>query len=229
MNMRQIFRFVAVVLVSTLPVLDTAIGIPSPSAASCPDIELTFARGTGESPGLGVIGQELLTSLKPLVGSRSLGSYAVDYPASWNIPASAAAGAQDAAAHVESMATDCPNTQQVLGGISQGAGVIDLITVPESTDSRFQPLPMPASVVPHVAAIAVFGNPARNFPRGGPLTTISPAYGSKAIDFCATGDPFCSHGASPAAHLSYAWNGDIGRAATFIADKLGTASAGVNS
>jgi cutinase len=68
--------------------------------------------------------------------------------------------------------------------------VIDLIAIDQRT-VWFTPVPLPPEVADHVAAVAVFGNPSRDVPGGGPLTAISPLYGPKAIDSCATGDPFC--------------------------------------
>ena len=59
----------------------------------------------------------------------------------------------------------------------------------------------------------------------GPLTKISPLYGSKAIDLCADGDPYCSKGNNFFAHFAYPWNGMVTEAATFAAGKvLGTLS-----
>ena len=79
-------------------------------------------------------GQAFVDALRRQVGGRSVGVYAVNYPASWDYSNSASAGARDANAHVQYMAANCPNTKMVLGGMSQGAGVIDLITVGASND-----------------------------------------------------------------------------------------------
>ncbi len=87
----------------------------------------------------------------------------------------------------------CPDTKIVLGGMSQGAGVIDLITIGNRTIWFFRPAPLPDSMVDHIAAIAVFGNPSRDVSTLGPLTQISPLYGDRAIDLCANGDPYCSN------------------------------------
>jgi cutinase len=200
--------------------LSTATCIPAGSAAPCPDIEVVFARGTGERPGVGWIGQAFVDSLRPKVGGRSVGLYAVNYPASWDFSTSASAGAKDASAHVQSMAVNCPSTRMVLGGISQGAGVIDLSTVGARTIWFLTPAPMPPEVADHVAAVAVFGNPSRNVPGLGPLTAISPLYGPKSIDLCAPGDPYCSQGINFFAHFSYVQNGMVSQAATFAASRL---------
>lgn len=88
----------------------------------CPDAEVVFARGTGEPPGLGRVGQSFVDT--PLrTGGRTLEAYAVNYPASFNF-LTTAEGANDAAAQIVAVASRCPATQIVLGGFSQGAAVM---------------------------------------------------------------------------------------------------------
>ena len=200
--------------------LNTAIGIPSAAAAPCPDIEVVFARGTGEPAGTGWLGGAFVDSLRSKVGGRAVGVYAVNYPAGFNFSNSASAGAADANAHVQYMAANCPSTRMVLGGMSQGAGVIDLITMGAIPLLGLTPAPMPPEVADHVAAVAVFGNPSRDMPGLGPLTAISPLYGAKTIDLCAPDDLFCSEGKSMTAHFSYVQNGMVDQAATFVAGRL---------
>ena len=102
--------------------------VPAAAADPCPDVEIVFARGTTEPPGVGGVGQAFVDSLRSQLGGRSVGVYAVDYPASRDFDTSTPAGASDASGHIQSMAANCPNTSLVLGGYSQGAGVIDLST-----------------------------------------------------------------------------------------------------
>jgi cutinase len=208
--------------------LSAPIDNPSASAAPCPDVEVTFARATTEPPGVGAVGQEFIDSLRSQVGGKSLGVYPVNYPATFDFAPSANAGADDASAHVESMAANCPNTKIVLGGYSQGAMVIDLITIAQFPVAGFIPASLPADVADHVAALAVFGNPSDRY-LGAPIDAVSPWYGAKAIDLCAPGDPVCSPGPleppsqdemfSPA-HLSYKQSGMPAQAAAFVASKL---------
>jgi cutinase len=216
---RQIARFLGAAVLTTCAMLNAAVSIPSTAAAApCPDIEVVFARGVGQSPGVGVIGQGFVDSLRPQVGGRSVGVYAVDYPASNDLANSASAGAKDASAHVEYMAANCPGTRMVLGGYSLGAVVIDLITGAGVPPQGFIPAPMPPEVADHVAAVAVFGNPWRKS-EGAPLTAISPLYGAKAIDLCNPGDPVCSDGGDTRAHELYVpWM--VNQAATFAASRL---------
>lgn len=115
-----------------------------------------------------------------------------ELPGQLNFSKSTSAGALDANKQVQYIAGMCPRTKTGPGGMSQGAGAIDLITIGKRTIWFFTSAPLPDTMVNHVAAIAVFGNPSRDIATLGPLTKISPLYGSKAIDLCADGDPYCS-------------------------------------
>ncbi|OHU99948.1 cutinase family protein [Mycobacterium talmoniae] len=184
--------------------------LPSASAA-CPDIEVVFARGTNDSPGVGRVGNAFIGSLRSQVGGRSVGAYGVNYPASYDFRA-AADGANDASAHVQDMANNCPDTRLVLGGYSQGAAVIDVVAAAPVPGLGFS-APLPAEAADHVAAIAVFGNPSARM--GQPLTN-SPTWGPKTIDLCADGDPVCSDGQNFSAHSGYT-PGLTNQAAAFVA------------
>src|SRR5215207_11303246 len=96
----------------TLPV--TLIHLPTAAADPCPDVEIVFARGTTEPPGVGGVGQAFVDSLRSQLGGRSVGVYAVDYPASRDFENSTRAGADDASSHIQSVTTNCPNTRMVL-------------------------------------------------------------------------------------------------------------------
>jgi cutinase len=192
-------------------------GTPAASAASgCSDVEVVFARGTAEAPGLGREGQAFVDSLKSDLKGRSVSAYAVNYPASYDFM-QATEGANDASAHVQATAAACPGTKIVLGGYSQGAAVIDGITGdPNVLFGLGQP--MPPEVANHVAAVAVLGNPLNRF--GGPLTALSPLYGAKTIDLCNGADPVCSSGEDRAAHSLYVESGLTSQAAAFAADRI---------
>jgi cutinase len=229
-NRRQVARFLGAAAVTTsVALLSAPIDIAPVSAAPCPDIEVTFARATSEPPGVGGVGQAFVDALRSQVGGRSVGVYPVNYPASEDFAPSASAGASDASAHVQSMAAACPNTKMVLGGYSQGAMVIDLITIAQFPVAGLTPATLPAEVADHVAAVAVFGNPADRY-LGAPISAISPWYGPKAIDLCAPGDLICTPGGGlslpthdelfSAAHLSYQQSGMPGQAADFTASRL---------
>ena len=209
--------------------LSGPITIAPASAAPCPDVDVTFARATTEPPGVGVVGQEFLDSLRSQVGGRSIAVYPVNYPASDDFVPSVNAGTSDANAHVQSMIANCPNTKMVLGGYSQGALVIDQITIAQMPVAGFAPETLSADQADHVAALALFGNPSDRY-LGAPVSTVSPWYGAKAIDLCAPGDPICTPSGLfqvpthdemfSAAHLSYVHSGMPAQAATFVAGHL---------
>src|ERR1700722_9654436 len=141
---RQIANFLAAAMVTIwVALLSAPINLAPAFAAPCPDVEVTFARATTEPPGVGVVGREFVDALRSQVGGRSVGIYPVNYPASADFAPSANAGGVDANAHVESMAASCPNTKLVLGGYSQGAVAIDLITIAQAPVSGFVPVSLP--------------------------------------------------------------------------------------
>ena len=164
-------------------------GVPSASADDCPDAEVTFARGTDEPPGLGRVGQALVDSLRQQTG-MNIGVYAVNYKASL-LQLHTDDGSKDAVSHIKSMADKCPNTPQVLGGYSQGASVMDIVTG-DSVGGILRGTALPAQYANIVAAVVTFGNVADR--SGLPITTQSPLFGSRAIDLCNPTDPICHPG-----------------------------------
>ena len=187
------------------------IGLATPAAAApCPDVEVVFARGTTEPPGVGGTGQAFVDALRSRLGDRSLGVYAVNYPATQAFGTSTPAGRDDMSAHVQSMAANCPNTRLVLGGYSQGAAVVDLATAE-----------MPPAVAGNVAATALFGGPRSSFADSlspGPLPAVGPLYAGKTIDLCVPNDPICSEGGRDwGAHGAYVTSGLVDQAASFAA------------
>lgn len=191
----------------------TPSSMPTASAEGCPDAEVVFARGTSEPPGLGRVGDALVSSLRGRT-SRSIGAYAVNYPASYDF-GRAADGANDASGHVMWMVENCPGTRLVLGGYSQGAAIIDIVAAAPVPGFGFT-APLPPEAADHIAAIAVFGNPSNKI--GQPLTN-SPVYGFKTIDLCTDGDPVCSPGRMFSAHSGYT-PGMTNQAASFVAGLL---------
>jgi cutinase len=151
------------------------------------------------------------------VGRKSVAVYGVDYAASRDFMR-AIDGANDASSFIQATAASCPSTKIVLGGYSQGAAVVDLITAPVGAFFGFAE-PLPADVAPHIAAAAVFGNPSNRI-GGGPLPAISPLYGDRAIDLCNGADPVCSNGNDIPAHSLYVQSGLTTQAASFAAGRL---------
>ena len=192
-------------------------------AQPCPDVEVVFARGTTEDPGVGPTGQAFVDALRARVGTKSMGVYPVDYPATTDFP-TALDGIRDASAYVESTAANCPNTKMVLGGFSQGAAVMGFVTANVIPDGAPEgvPNPMPPDVASHVAAVALFGKPNARFMRAisQPEIEIGPPYAAKTIDLCVPDDFVCSNGRDFNAHMEYAETGMVDQAADFTASRV---------
>ncbi len=203
---------------------------PAASADPCPDVEVVFARGSGEPPGLGGVGGSFVDALREQIGGRSLGVYAVNYPASTDFsspdfPVTVIDGIRDTGSHIESMAANCPKTREVLGGYSQGAAVAGFVTsaaVPAGVPAAMVPPPMPPAIANHVAAVTLFGTPSDQFLQkyGAPTLAIGPLYQPKTLELCAPGDAICGNGDDPIAHVAYAVNGMTGQAANYAAGHL---------
>jgi cutinase len=184
------------------PALIPAAGTIPTASADCPGAEVVFARGREEPPGLGAVGDALVNSLRAKVPNMSVGAYGVNYPANISVDS----GANDMSGHVQSMARNCPNTREVLGGYSLGAEVADVATWGR----------IPPGVDQHVAAVALFGNGTRH---------VAPAFAGKTIDQCAQGDPICGGGIRDShwsSHLQPAYidSGLVDQAASFVAGRL---------
>jgi cutinase len=235
MSVSQIGR----VLFAALVILGGLFGAPMPvsSAQPCPDVEAVFARGTGEPPGVGGIGEAFVDELRAAIGPRSLDVYPVNYEASGDFSdriqfaESAVAGIKDAISHIEATAANCPNTRIVLGGYSQGAAVAGFVTsasVPAGVPAEyvsFLPKPMPPEIANHVAAVTLFGKPSAQWLEnyGAPAVVIGPRYAPKTDELCADGDTICNgdpNGLPSFAHASYAANGMTAQAASYAASHL---------
>jgi hypothetical protein len=229
MIVRHLPRFLApaVVAMSGVSASVLASAIPFASADPCPDVQVVFARGTDDPPGVGPTGQAFIDSLGPRIGAKSLDVYPVNYPATHDWTNAGKDGIRDAGAHVVSMAHDCPNTKMVLGGYSQGAAVIGFITsaaVPNGIDPATVPKPLAPEVANHVSSVVLFALPsdkAMNF-FGEPPVVIGPLYQAKTIQVCAPQDPICSDGMNFVAHDTYSTNSAmIDQGAAFAASRLG--------
>lgn len=199
------------------------------AADGCADVEVVFARGTNEAPGVGATGQAFVDALTADLPGKSVDVYGVNYPASLNF-GQAADGIADASNRIQSIAATCPATKIVLGGYSQGAAVAGYTTSSSVPAGYVLPAgisgPMPASIASHVAAVALFGTPDEWVlglaDRSAPPIAIGAPYVAKTIQLCAPGDPICFPGGlNRAAHSSYKDNGMAVQAADFVARQLG--------
>jgi len=220
----------AAVLLAAIPGLAASTATAQP----CPDVQLLFARGTGEPPGVGGVGQSFADALRARIGARSLDVHPVNYAASADFADSMAFaltvidGIRDATGTIEATAATCPQTRIVLGGFSQGAAVAGFVTaaeVPPGVPAAFVPPPMPPQIADHVAAVVLFGAPSARFlaDAGAPQVTIGPLYVPKTIQLCAPGDTICDGapiGPPSAAHGAYGSDGLVEQGADFAAGRL---------
>lgn len=209
-----------------------ALGGPAPtvSAQPCPDVEVIFARGTAEAPGVGRTGQAFVDSLRPQLGLRTLGVYGVNYPASRDFtspdfPRTVVDGIRDASNRVRVMSTICPSTRLVLGGFSQGAVVSGYVTaeaLPQGVTATTLPAPLPPEAAGHVAAVVLFGKPSGSFLKkyAMPPAVTGPMFAARTLELCALGDPVCGNGGDVSAHASYPLNGMVNQGAGFAATHL---------
>lgn len=213
--------------------LSSPVGIPSAVAAACPDVEVVFARGTFEPPGVGGTGEAFVDALRARTKGKSVEVYPVEYPASLAF-ATAADGVIDASNRVKDISARCPDTKIVLGGFSQGAAVVAYTTA-DAVPLGFElpdgiTGPMPPDVADHVAAVALFGKPSTGFlqriDNTAPPINIGHLYAGKTVDMCVPEDPICSpDGTDNAAHGSYVDNGMTNQAADFAVRQLAPSAA----
>lgn len=207
--LRRVVTAIAVAATSLTGVVLAA----TPASAACADVEVVFARGTLELPGVGLAGGPFADAIKANLLGKSVNVYAVNYDADV-LQTSAGAGATDMTNHVKSVAASCPNTSFVLGGYSQGASVTDIaLGIPTFLGSGSS---IPLELSPRIKAIGVFGNPLRLF--GQNINSASLLYGGRAKDICASGDPICANGVNIAAHLGYGLDGSAASAGQFAAN-----------
>jgi cutinase len=229
---KRVRRVAATVGAGAVMAATVLLGTPAPSASAdpCPDVDVVFARGSGEPPGVGNVGQQFVDALRGRIGERSLGVYPVNYQASTDFsnpdfPLTFIDGIRDAGSHIQSMAANCAKTREVLGGYSQGAAVAGFVTsaaVPPGVPAAAVPQPMSPGIANHVAAVTLFGTPSDQWlgQYGAPPIVIGPLYKPKTLELCAPGDSICGTGNDPVAHVMYAVNGMTNQAADFAAGHL---------
>ena len=219
---RHLIAGVIVALVSAALLVVPAVATymtPSASAAPCPPVEVVFARGRIEPPGIGILGNAFVSALRSKT-NKNVGVYAVRYPADTEVDI----GANDMSAHIQYMANNCPDTRLVLGGYSLGAAVTDVVLAVPFDFFGFTN-PLPPGMDQHVAAVALFGNGSQ---WAGPITNFNPIYRDRTIDLCHGADPVCNP-ADPntwennfSQHLAnaYVQAGMPNQAADFVATKI---------
>jgi hypothetical protein len=231
---RRLAQGLGAALAASSAMLAAPLGSSVATADPCSDVEVVFARGTGEAPGVGGIGQAFVDAVRSQAGNRSVGVYAVNYAASGDfndrtgVFRTVSDGVRDEGDHIRATAQNCPNTRIVLGGYSQGAAVTGFATAdapPAGVPASEVPAALPPEVADHVAAVVLFGKPSPEFLQtfGAPSIDIGAPYQPKTIDLCAPGDTICdgSPGGAPSlAHAMYPVDGLVAQGATFSVGRL---------
>ena len=201
------------------------VGQAAAEPTACPDIQVVYARGTFEAPGVGGTGQAFVDALRAKTAGKSVEVYPVNYPASLDF-ATAADGVVDARNKISATVAACPDTKMVLGGFSQGAAVAAYLTADAVPEGFALPPgltgPMDPSVADHIAAVVLFGKPSSGFLQmiytGAPPITVGADYAGKTLDLCIPTDPVCAPGGGDGnAHNMYVANGLVEQAADFAA------------
>lgn len=184
-------------------------------AETCADVQIVFARGSGEIPGLGIVGGPFSTRLTAALPGQTVETYAVNYGANWN-QRTAPEGAADITRKVVEVAARCLDTVFVLGGYSQGASATAIaLGVPTSFGVGDV---IPEQLASRVAAVVTFGDPLGL--REETIEAQSILYGDRARTYCTVGDPVCGGGLNLLAHLAYPVNSTVPDAVTFASAKV---------
>lgn len=230
----RVLRPLAAVVVSAAALMapQTAGLAAAAPGSSCPDVEVVFARGTFEAPGVGATGQAFVDALTAQLPGKTVDAYGVNYPASLDFQA-AAQGVGDAGDKISSTVASCPDTKIVLGGYSQGAAVAAYTTAAAVPAGYTLPAgisgPLPQADAANVAAVVLFGTPDPWFlglvDHSAPPIAIGPQYVAKTLQLCNPGDPVCyPGGVDRAAHSAYKDNGTAAQAATFVVNAVSPAT-----
>ncbi|KAJ5983441.1 Acetylxylan esterase At 0.90 angstrom resolution [Penicillium waksmanii] len=207
--------------------------------ANCPGVHVFGARETTVSPGYGSSSTVVNEVLSAYSGSTA---EAISYPAcggqsscgSVSYSSSVAQGIQAVASAVNSFNLQCPGTNLVLVGYSQGGEIMDAALcgggVPNQgvTDTSVR---LSSSAVNMVKAAIFMGDPLFRAGLSYDVGTCSaggfderPAgftcpSASKIQSYCDASDPYCCNGSNAATHQGY--GAEYGaRALTFIKSKI---------
>ncbi|KAL8948207.1 MAG: hypothetical protein Q9222_005582 [Ikaeria aurantiellina] len=172
--------------------------------ALCRPVTVIFARGTTEPGNVGTLtGPPFFNALDLAIGTQNVGVQGVPYPASIGgyLAGGDAGGSTNLASLTKQAASQCPDTQIVLSGYSQGAQLVHNGAAQLTGD-----------VVARVTAVVLFGDPFD----GRPFPNID---ASKVKTFCFEKDLICKDTVIvDGYHLAYSV--DAGPAAQFVKSKV---------
>ncbi|KAI6783468.1 uncharacterized protein J7T54_005497 [Emericellopsis cladophorae] len=161
---------------------------------ACRAVTLIYARGTGQAGNIGdpaAVGPLFFNSLASRIGRTNLAVQGVTYPANVAgfLAGGDAAGSRTLASLAQRAATQCPRTQIVLSGYSQGAQLVHNAAAQLSS-----------AVTNRITAVLTFGDPKQNQPFGS-----IPSSRTRVI--CRAGDTICAGSIIPnGAHTRYQEN-----------------------
>ena len=216
-QMRVVEKAAALFVAATAAITPSIVFAPVASA-DCPDIEVIFARGTDDSGGLGDVGGAFVNALSGKVGGRSVGSYAVNYPASYDFlwcRDRRQRRQRPRSVHDGRLPQHTPRARRLLAGRCgdgrhrRGADPGDRVQQPVAAQrTRFCRGHRSSSVIRR--------------PSSGCRSRSSPVWGGRAIDLCNGDDPICqTNGESVAAHRSPSYTGGlVNTAADFVAGRV---------
>ncbi|KAL2823262.1 cutinase [Aspergillus cavernicola] len=170
----------------------------------CRSVTVIFARGTTEGGNVGSLtGPPFFDALDETLGEGAAAVQGVDYPADINgyLSGGSTDGARTMASLTRTAASQCPDTDIVLSGYSQGGQLVHLAA------EQLQD-----AIAKRVTAVVIFGDPLN----GEPVAGIDP---SKVKIICAEDDSICD--GKPlisSAHLQYSEDADT--AAQFVAEHV---------
>jgi len=174
-------------------------------AGPCEELTIIFARGTAEEGNVGSLaGPPFFEAVAELLGSDSdLEVQGVDYPASIEgfLEGGDPTGSATMASDVTQALSQCPSTNVVMAGYSQGGQLVH------------NAAKLLGSTMSSVNSVVIFGDPDNG-------TAVSGIDASKVLIICHTGDDICAGGdliLEP--HLTYSEN--AGQAATFVVQQAG--------
>ncbi|KAF2240147.1 carbohydrate esterase family 5 protein [Viridothelium virens] len=201
---------------------------------ACPNIHVFGARETTAAAGYGSAGTVVNLILNAHSGSTA---EAISYPAAGgsDYGSSVQAGVSAVASQVNSFNSECPSTELVLVGYSQGAQIFDdALCGGGDTNQGISSTAATISTAAQaqVKAVIWMGDP-RHSPgepfnvgtstAGGfdarPNGFTCGSFSSKIQSYCDAADPYCSNGNDAATHQGY--GSEYGQAAlTFVNSKL---------
>ncbi|WPH04379.1 Hypothetical protein R9X50_00727000 [Acrodontium crateriforme] len=171
--------------------------------SGCSDVTLLFARGTCDDGNIGaLVGAPFVDALRTALNGRSLGVQGIDYPASvdgylTNEPQ----GGQLMATTIRNTIDQCPNTQIILGGYSQGGMVVHNAATDAGSD-----------LMSSISSVVIFGDPFSH-------QAVDNIDSSRVLIECHAGDDICNDGdLILLQHLTYA--DKAAEAASFVVSKL---------